>query len=100
MKSLCRCGGTKTGGKCDRCRPHRAKTTVQYGYDNTWRKLSERYRLENPLCVDCHSRGKVKPATEVHHLRKISEAPGLRLDPANLVSLCRACHRDRTDRGE
>jgi 5-methylcytosine-specific restriction endonuclease McrA len=32
------------------------------------------------------------PARDVHHIVKRSQAPRLKYDPANLVSLCRACH--------
>jgi len=49
---------------------------------------------EHPLCADCgHA------ATEVHHKIDIRQQPGLRLDPTNLESLCKACHSTRTGRG-
>ncbi|WCL66032.1 HNH endonuclease [Limosilactobacillus fermentum] len=32
------------------------------------------------------------PATTVHHLKSVRQAPGLKLDPANLETICKACH--------
>lgn len=57
------------------------------GYDANWQRLSAAFRREHPLCQRCRER----PSELVHHLRPIS-AGGSRLDPANLISLCKACH--------
>jgi 5-methylcytosine-specific restriction endonuclease McrA len=102
---LCYCGGVIHDGKCDRCSRGKCvktdnRTTAQRGYDNAWRLLSERFRIDNPLCYDCLANGKVKPSTEVHHKIKIATAPERRLDPTNLMALCSACHVERTKRGE
>jgi len=97
---LCRCGGVKEdtkGGKCNRCsggaKVGNDKTTASKGYGNDWRLLSERYRKQNPLCVECEKRGIATAAEEVHHIVPIEEAPWLRLEVKNLMALCVACHR-------
>ena len=93
MLVFCQCGGIK--GQCG-CKTRTArKTTKERGYGNDWRKLSEAYRASQPLCEDCLGRDKVKPCTEVHHIEPISKAPHLRLEPSNLVVLCKECHEQR-----
>lgn len=51
------------------------------------------------LCVDCMRRGLIRPAVEVHHVEPLTPAnindPAVSLNPANLVSLCRECHKAR-----
>ena len=89
--TFCQCGGIK--GSCD-CKPVK-QTTKQRGYGHDWRKLSERIRKEKPLCEDCLEKGKTKPATEVHHIKPISQAPHLRLAYSNLKALCSDCHDAR-----
>ena len=97
--STCPCGGLKTDGKCDRCKPsQRRQTTAARGYDNKWRKLSERVRQDEPLCRDCANAGRVTPCDHVHHQVPISVDPSRRLDRSNLVPLCEACHEKRHSR--
>ena len=97
---LCKCGAI-VKKVCERCYPPRQhdKTTKERGYGNDWRKLSERYRAENPLCERCTQHGRTTPAEHVHHKVKIREAPHLRLDWGNLISVCVACH-DELERGD
>jgi 5-methylcytosine-specific restriction protein A len=55
----------------------------------------------DPLCEDCitiHDRS--TQAVDVHHIKKIIDAPELRLAMDNLMSLCKPCHQIRTARGE
>ena len=64
------------------------------GYDGDWRRLREWYALRHPLCEDCLLRDRVVPLQEVDHVREFNgRADPLRLDPNNLRSLCRSCHR-------
>ena len=69
------------------------------GYDRLWYRFRAAYLAANPLCVDCGP-ARLTPATELHHIQKLSARPELRLEPANLMALCRACHSVRTRRGE
>lgn len=51
------------------------------------------------LCVDCMKQGRLNPAEEVHHITELTpdniDDPSITLNPDNLVSLCRECHRAR-----
>jgi 5-methylcytosine-specific restriction enzyme A len=97
---LCRCGAVREdrqGVACPACANGKSasakRTTTERGYGGDWKRLSERYRKEHPLCVRCAERGLAIAADEVHHVVSIDEAPWLRLEPSNLMSLCVSCHR-------
>ncbi|GIP38651.1 HNH endonuclease [Paenibacillus sp. J31TS4] len=47
---------------------------------------------DNYLCQPCLRIKKMTPATIVHHIKTIEEAPDLALDPENQESICAACH--------
>ena len=100
VNRICACGAV-VKGKCEACSAKRRSTEDKFrgsssdrGYDNQWRKLSERFRKHNPLCARCNVKGRVEPAQDVHHIKPISTHPHLRLEWDNLMSLCRQCHRD------
>lgn len=63
-----------------------------------WRKLRHQVITDHPLCVRCLREDRVRPATEVHHIRPVEEATGeaamsrLMFDPSNLQALCHSCH--------
>lgn len=60
-----------------------------------WRRLRERILARDKyLCVACFKRGRLTEATEVDHLVPVSR--GGRSEPANLQSLCVACHQAKT----
>ena len=54
---------------------------------------------DHGLCVDCSKKGLTTPAEEVHHIIELTpdnvNDPTVSLNPDNLVSLCRECHRAR-----
>jgi 5-methylcytosine-specific restriction protein A len=78
-----------------------AQTTGERGYDYAWQKLRLRLlKTSHALCHDCENAGIVTASAELHHLQKIKHRPDLRLDPENLVGLCRRHHQARTSRGE
>ena len=64
-------------------------TRKQRGYDEPWYKLRNQFIKDNPLCADCLANNITTPAQHVHHLIKIKDAPQLRLDYDNLLSLWR-----------
>ena len=80
-----------------RCRQERG-TPAERGYDAAWRVVRSVKLMQDPCCEDCLPR--ITPAVDVHHIRRISEAPWLRLELSNLMALCKACHAVRTARGE
>lgn len=75
-------------------------TRTERGYDNAWGRWRLAYLREHPLCVDCKAQGFIEPAREVHHIRKVSEAPELKMEETNVMALCKPCHSRRTARGE
>lgn len=96
---LCRCGGVREdrfGSVCPKCNAgakRKTQSTTQRGYDGAWNRLSVRVRTEQPLCEVCQDQGIATAATEVHHKVPIEQAPWLRLERSNLMSLCNACHK-------
>jgi 5-methylcytosine-specific restriction endonuclease McrA len=95
---LCPCGAVLNakGKECERCgrgKQVASVKTTEAGYDGAWKRLSVRFRMENPLCEQCKKRGIATEASEVHHIVPIAEAPWLRLEWNNLMSLCVPCHR-------
>ncbi|CDQ39543.1 HNH endonuclease [Virgibacillus salexigens] len=60
----------------------------------TWQKCRE-YVLTRDLylCQEClRTTGHPIPADTVHHIEHLRDNWERRLDPANLVSVCRTCH--------
>ena len=82
-------------------KPERKDTDMralrQKAYQNTaWRKMRDTYLKEHPLCEDCLAKGKVTPASSIHHIRSpFSKGVvnwNLLLSYDNLMSLCHECH--------
>lgn len=89
---LCKCGAI-VEGRCGKCHAGKhGRTTTQRGYGHDWRVFSERFRTDVPLCQVCEMRERVKPARQVHHIRKIVDAPQLRLVRSNCLAVCEDCH--------
>lgn len=61
-----------------------------------WRRFSALILTERPTCQDCDR----KPATDVHHVEKVTDAPDRLLDESNVLALCHECHATRTGKGE
>lgn len=70
--------------------PERPKTAGR-GYDNLWRKTSERHRRRHPFCVFCEQEGRQRLADAVDHKIPIEDG-GDRLKAANLQSICLPHH--------
>jgi 5-methylcytosine-specific restriction endonuclease McrA len=51
-------------------------------------------RRDGFKCVECGSRIKL----EVHHVKRVKDAPELAFDLCNLKTLCRDCHAIETDK--
>lgn len=69
----------------------------QKAYNSTaWKKLRETYLKEHAICQECLSKGRITPATSVHHIKSpfINNEINyyLLLDYTNLMSLCHECH--------
>lgn len=59
------------------------------------RKRQQILRRDGYQCQDCKRYGRIREATEVHHIKFLEFFPELALDDDNLVSLCHACHNAR-----
>lgn len=104
--SLCVCGKVIPSGTICSCRKkakaardakHDKKrgSASARGLDNDWRKLRARHLEKHQFCVRCGAKGKV-----VDHIVPRSIAPGRRLDPTNLQTLCTPCHSSAKQRAE
>lgn len=67
-----------------------------------WRSFAARFLREHPLCANCRRRGRVTPATVVHHL--VPHRGDLhRFWSGPFEAACKACHdgplREVEDRG-
>ena len=60
----------------------------RYGYQ--WRKIRDYFLAANPFCELCKRDGRYTDATEVHHIKPLSE--GGTNDADNLMALCHSCH--------
>ena len=89
------------------CEEHRQTETKRYNryqrdpktakkYGTQWRKIRARYIQAHPLCEECEKLGRCTPATEVHHIKPLSEGGGHGDD--NLAALCHSCHSSITMR--
>ena len=64
-----------------------------------WQMLRLSKLSADPLCERCRKEGRLTPADQVHHIIPIESARDfetmkrLTYDRANLMSLCRDCHR-------
>ena len=74
-----------------------AKSIRAIAYNSAqWRKMRDTYMHEHPICEDCLKKGKVTPATDIHHIRSPFRGGEINwtllLDYNNLMSLCKECH--------
>jgi len=68
-------------------------TAHSRGYDRAWQRLRKWVLAGEPLCRFCKAADRLVAADELHHALPIKDRPDLRLDPGNLVPLCRSCHK-------
>jgi 5-methylcytosine-specific restriction enzyme A len=66
------------------------------GYDRAWQKVRVQHLQMEPLCRFCKAQGIVRAAEVVDHIQTVRDRPELRLDHANLRSLCESHHNART----
>lgn len=91
-RSCALCAYTVGGRALDRRGP-----SSRYGYDYAWTRLRDRHAREHPLCEECWRLGRVEPMADVDHVLPFhGRDDPRRLDPSNLRSLCKSCHRRKT----
>lgn len=110
LRSVCSACGTvyereRNGSRCPECRPARARTvgelaherrrgsTRQRGYDQRWRRLSERARRLQPFCSDC---GRPDQLTADHSPTAWERrAAGLPIRLEDIDVVCAPCNAER-----
>lgn len=65
-------------------------------YNGHWKKLSEAYRRQNPLCVYCLWADRTQAAEAVDHIVPVRCLPKERWSWDNLCSTCWRCHNWKT----
>lgn len=73
-------------------RTRRDQAAKAFYHTPAWHDLRLIQLAATPYCERCLEVDRLARATVVHHTKEIREAWELRLDPANLESLCRSCH--------
>lgn len=58
-----------------------------------WKRIrSKVLRRDEYICQECKKYGRIKEATQVHHIEHLEDRPDLAYDLDNLISLCLGCH--------
>ena len=87
--------------RCDECQMKynkyierkRDKEKADFYRSYKWRKLREQVLNDNNyMCKMCKDNGRVRQATEVHHIEHLSQNWGKRFNYDNLIPLCYDCH--------
>ena len=92
------CPKLTTGRNCEEHAKTEAKRYNQYNrdpesnkrYGRSWARIRAAFLSGNPLCELCKQDGRLRPATLVHHKRKLTD--GGTNDWNNLQALCQECH--------
>ena len=74
---------------------HERKYQIFYR-STQWRKLSHRWLMMHPLCVNCEAHGIYRKGDLVDHIIELRDDWSKRLDTDNLQTLCYACHNRKT----
>jgi len=73
--------------------------SAKYYGSKAWKDLRNAYITQHPLCENCLLEGRSTAAEEVHHKKPFltgitdDDKWMLLLDPFNLTSLCKECHK-------
>ena len=92
--------------RCDDCQREynkyieskRDKQRADFYRSYRWQKLRKQVLEDNNyMCMKCKERGRVREATEVHHIEQLATNWSKRLDYDNLMALCYDCHHEIHD---
>ncbi len=72
------------------------KSANERGYNYQWRKATQRFKMENPLCVECLAEGRVTAVQVVDHIVPHKGDVDLFWDRGNWQSLCKKHHSQKT----
>ena len=71
-------------------------TAEEFYGSGRWQRLRAAIlRRDKYQCQICKRYGKITEAKEVHHIKHFEDYPELATDPDNLISLCKAHHRQQ-----
>src|SRR5450759_475378 len=105
MKKPCAepgCASLTDAGRCEAHRIERERfrgSASSRGYGRRWQRFRTVFLSDHFLCEDCPP-NHPRPATEVHHVKKLRDFPELKYAEENCMALCHDCHSKRTMRGE
>ena len=80
-----------TQAALDKARRNQQKRQYHTG-STTWRRIRAWILSLEPLCRECHKRGRITPATDVDHI----DGDSWHNTRQNLQSLCHECHSRKT----
>ena len=103
MRFCADCGDyIQAGTRCDECRraddnrriqKHAPHNSTARGYDQQWRRLSERARKLQPFCSDCGARDDLQADHSPEAWRRKEKGLAVRLRDIDVV--CGPCNRRR-----
>ncbi|ADL50540.1 HNH endonuclease [Clostridium cellulovorans] len=92
------------------CEEHQKQVDTEYNktsrpfkhlYNTSrWKKLRLQFLQEQPLCVECKSKGVIKAATDLDHIQAHKGDEELFWNINNLQALCHSCHSRKTARDD
>jgi len=95
-----------TDSRDARCDEHRKQlrkhydnqrgSSTQRGYGYKWQMARENFLQRHPLCVLCHAKGRLDPATVVDHIIPHKGDMTLFWRVTNWQALCKQCHDSKT----
>jgi 5-methylcytosine-specific restriction endonuclease McrA len=99
------CGRISERPKCEKCRsqPEVRRNEAQRRLYRTarWKRLRAIVLARDcGLCQECERHGRTKLGSEIDHVVPAARAAERFWDAANLETLCKACHGEKTRRGE
>lgn len=86
------CQDHEAAAKKEKYQRFGSSTKRGYGYQHQ-KVRAQTLKRDNYLCQRCLEQGRITPATDSHHIVKMTTAPERHLDPSNRRSLCNECHR-------
>jgi len=92
-----RCAGCQKANQQVNDRYRNRKAANAWENKSHWRNCSAMLKRQNPQCQRIwHGVRCLRPSEICHHLEDPISTPAKRLDPANLVCVCRSCHPTTT----
>ena len=76
----------------------RRGSAASRGYSYKWRIVAKRFLQKHPYCIECYRQGRIRPATDVDHIKPHKGNHFLMWNEENLQPLCHECHSRKTAR--